>query len=147
MYCATMYIEDDIGIAGTIMCLHYKSFIQKLTNCPVTLAFGKSGTGKTISLRCALGLLGADDVRFFHNVTPAKALQLCSQTSLPMGYDDPDTNKGFSALIMDLYNGARKATISGGEQIPSSTVVISSNMAPIDQQRYLHMCSSVYIHI
>ena len=120
------------------MGLHYKSFIQKLTNCPVTLGYGNSGTGKTFLLRCGLGLLGADEFRFFH-VSLAKAFQLCSTTSIPMGYDDPDTKKGFSALIMDLYNGARKATISLCEQIPSSTVVISSTMAPIDQQMYNYL--------
>lgn len=69
-----------------------------------------------------------------------------------MGYDDPDTKKDFSALIMDLYNGARKATISSGEQIPSSTVVISSNMTPIDQQRYNYLWKNqivtliIYLH-
>ena len=119
---------------GTIMALHYRSFISKLTNCPVTIAYGKSGTGKTISIHCALGLLGANDSRLFHNVSPAKAFELCSTTSIPMGYDDPDTKKGFSSLIID---GARKATISAGEQIPKSTVIISSNIAPIDQQRLL----------
>ena len=94
-------------------------------------------TGKTISIHCALGLLGANDSRLFHNFSPAKAFELCSTTSIPMGYDDPDTKKGFSSLIIDLYNGARKATISAGEQIPKSTVIISSNIAPIDQQRLL----------
>ena len=117
------------------MALHYRSFISKLTNCPVTIAYGNSGTGKTISIHCALGLFGANHSRFFHSVSVAKAFELCSSTSIPMGYDDPDTKKGFSSLIMDLYNGARKATVSTGEQIPKSTMVISSNITPIDQQR------------
>ena len=40
---------------GTIMALHYRSFINRLTNCPVIIACGNSGTGKTFSIHCALG--------------------------------------------------------------------------------------------
>ena len=82
------------------MVLHYQTFIKKAKNCPVTLAYGSSGTGKTNAIRCGLGLLGADE--FFHKVTPAKAFELCSVTSIPMGYDDPDTKHGFSSLIYSM---------------------------------------------
>ena len=99
----------------------------------MTLAYGSSGTGKTTAICCGLGLLGADDFRFFHQVSPAKAFELCSIMSIPMGYDDPDTKHGFSSLIIDLYHGLRKGTMKGGEQLPTSTV--SSNIPPVDQQR------------
>ena len=110
------------------MALHYQSFIQMTKNCPVTLAYGSSGTGKTTAIHCGLGLMGADDFRFFHNLSPAKAFELCSVTSIPLGYDDPDSKHGFSTLIMDLFNGASKATIRAGEKRPTSTVLISSHI-------------------
>lgn len=47
------------------MALHYQIFIKKAKNCPVILAYGSSGTGKTTAVRCALGLFGAEDFRFF----------------------------------------------------------------------------------
>ena len=84
---------------------------------------------------CGLGLLGADDLRFFRDLSPAKAFQLCSITSIPLGVDDPDSKGSFSKVIMDLYNGAKRGTISKGEAKPISTVVISSNITPIEQQR------------
>ena len=117
------------------MVLHYQSFIKKAKNCPVTLAYGSSGTGKTTAIHCGLGLLGADEFRFFRKVTPAKAFELCSVTSIPMGYDDPDTKHGFSSLIIDLFHGMRKGTMKGGEHLPTSTVLISSNIPPLDQER------------
>ena len=124
-----------LTMAGTVMSLHYKSFIDNLSSCPITLAYGASGTGKTTALHCGLGLLGADDLRFFRDLSPAKAFQLCSITSIPLGVDDPDSKGSFSKVIMDLYNGAKRGTISKGEAKPISTVVISSNITPIEQQR------------
>ena len=93
-------------MAGTIMALHYQSFITNVKSCPIPLAYGLSGTGKTTALYCGLALLGADDLRFFREISPAKASQLCSVTSIPLGVDDPDSKSGFSKVIMDLFNGA-----------------------------------------
>ena len=42
------------------------------------------------SLHCGLSLLGADNIRFYHHLSPAKAMQLCSVTNIPLGLDDPD---------------------------------------------------------
>ena len=124
-----------ITMAGAIMALHYQKFIENLKSCPVLFAYGKSGSGKTTALLCALSLLGADNLRFFRALSPAKVVQLCSITDIPLGLDDPDTKGGFSKVIMDLFNGAKQGTISRGEIKPKSTVIISSNITPINQQR------------
>jgi hypothetical protein len=129
------FIPCVVTISGAIMALHYQKFIENLNSCPVLFAYGKSGSGKTTALLCALSLLGADNIRFFRAISPAKIIQLCSTTNIPLGLDDPDTKGGFSKVIMDLFNGAKQGTISRGEIKPISTVVISSNITPIDQQR------------
>ena len=64
---------------GTLMVLHYQTFIEKFKSCPVTLAYGKSGTGKTTALHCGLGLVGADNFRFFHNLS-------CQSVSIVLSY-------------------------------------------------------------
>ena len=107
-----------------------------MKSCPIPVAFGASGTGKTTALHTGLSLLGADDFRFFHNLSPAKALQLCSITNIPLGLDDPDTKSQFCSLIIDLFNGARKGTVTSGEMKPISSVVVSTNFTPYDDQRY-----------
>ena len=66
--------------------------------------------------------------------------KLCSQTNVPLGVDDPDSKGGFR-VIMDIYGGAKKGTISRGETQPISTVVISTNFPTIDQQRYVIVCA------
>ena len=124
-----------LTMAGTVMALHFEAFIGKMKSCPITIAYGSSGSGKTTALHCGLGLLGADELRFFRELTPAKVNHLCSITNIPLGVDDPDSKGSFSKLIMDLYNGAKKGTISRGEVKPKSTVVISSNFPPMEQQR------------
>lgn len=77
------------------MVLHYEDFIKKMKSCPIPIAYGPSGTGKTIALHYGLSFLGADDFRFFHNLSLAKAMQLCSVTNIPIGLDDPDTKSHF----------------------------------------------------
>ena len=122
-------------IGGTVMALHFETFIENLKSCPILLAYGQSGSGKTTALSCALSLLGADNLTFFRDISPAKIMQLCSVTNIPLGLDDPDTKGGFSKIIMDLFNGAKQGTISRGEVKPKSTIVIASNITPTNQQR------------
>ena len=117
------------------MALHYEAFIRHMKSCPVPIAHGPSGTGKTTALHCGLGLLGADDLRFFRQLSSSKALQLCAVTNLPLGLDDPDTKSNFCNLVMDLYNGARKGTMSSGEIKPRSGMVVSTNFTPYDDPR------------
>ena len=89
---------------GTVMTL----LIHKLRSCPIPVGYGPSGTGKTTALHSGLSLLGADGFRFIHQLSPAKALQLCSLTNIPLGLDGKSQ---FSGLLVDLYHGAPKATM------------------------------------
>ena len=133
------------------MVLHYTKFIECLTNCPIPIGFGKSGTGKTNALRCGLGLLGAHDFRFYHHLSAAKALQLCSITNIPLGLDDPDSKSGFSSLLIDFFNSAKKSTISSGDVKPISSIVVSTNFVPHQDMRYsvMHLvyeCLLIPVH-
>ena len=58
-YCANVFKHNTIPVVLTAF--HYK-LIQLI--CPVPLAFGPAGTGKTIALRCSLALLGAHDHQY-----------------------------------------------------------------------------------
>ena len=114
------------------MALHYQLLLEYLRFCPVPLSFGESGTGKTTALLCGLSFLG---VVFFSKLTHSKILDLCSCSSIPLGVDDPQSQGDFSRLLIDLYNGAKSATVTHGSRKPSSTCVISANFASDDQQR------------
>ena len=96
-----------------------------MKSCPIPIAFGPSGTGKTTALHSGLSLQGADDFRFFHHLTPAKAMQPRSLTNIPLGLDDPDTKGRFSSPIIDLFNGPRRGTLVSGETKPISSIVFS----------------------
>ena len=56
-------------------------------------------------------------------------------SSIPLVVDDPDTKAGFSTMMMDLFNGAKTGSVGRGETEPISTVVISSNITPIEEER------------
>ncbi len=64
-------------ISGIVMALHYTAFIDTMKSCPVTLAYGSSGTGKTTALHCGLSIRGANETRFLsraHTSNGAEAL-------------------------------------------------------------------------
>ena len=42
-------------------------------------------------IHCALGPMGADNLRFIRDLSSAKVSQLCLVTSIPLGVDDPDS--------------------------------------------------------
>lgn len=126
-------------MTGTVMALHYTTFIRTMKCCPITLGYGSSGTGKTTALHCGVALFGADDLRFYREATLATISHLCSTTNVPVGLDDLDSKGAFSKVIIDLYNGAKKGTVTRGESQPISTVVISSNFPPVEQQGYVNI--------
>ena len=119
---------------GAVMALHYQTFTE-MTKMPLLPWRMEAARLARRQLSAVLDLVGADDFRFFHKVSPAKVFELCPITSIPLGYDDPDTKHRFSSRIIDLYHASRKETKNGGELVPTSTVLMSSNIPPIDQQR------------
>ena len=103
--------------------------------CPIPLAFGESGTGKTTALLCGLSLLGIQDNRFYSKVTKEKILQLLCDSGVPLGVDDPQSRSDINRLLIDLFNGAKNGPLSHGEKKPQSTCVIAANFTTLDQQR------------
>ena len=57
-------------------------------------------------------------------------------SSIPVVVDNPDTKTGFSSILIELYNGGKYATVGKGDITPISTV-ISSNLTPIEEERYI----------
>lgn len=131
-----------IGSAAFV--LHYQNLIEQLRYCPIPLAFGVSGTGKTTALECALSLFGARDSRLYSKVTRAKKFDLCCECSgIPLGVDDPHSKSDINKLLVDLYNGKKGATMAKGDRQPSSAAIIASNFSPADQGRLekIHTCN------
>lgn len=123
-------------MASVVIALHYQTFLKKFKSCPVPLAFGESGTGKTTALWCALALIGAQNNYFFSKLSKEKALQLCCTLNIPIGIDDPQSKGDINRLIIDLFNGARNATFAHGSNKPTTTCIIAANFTSSDQQRY-----------
>jgi len=101
------FMPTVMTMASTILALHYRTMLQKLKCCPVPLAFGDAGTGKTIALRCGLSLMGAQDTRFYSKLSKEKVIDLCCTSSIPLGVDDPQSKADISRLIIDPANRTR----------------------------------------
>lgn len=120
-------------MASAVLAMHYESMIKKLHFCPIAIAFGDPGTGKTTALQASMAILGAIKSRFYSKITPAKILQLCATSGIPLAVDDPQSKAEISRLMIDLYNGASNATVVRGALRPASTCVISANFTTIEE--------------
>ena len=127
-------------MSSSAMVLNYRQFIDRLRNCPIPLAFGPSGTGKTTALESGMAILGAHNTRLYSKVTREKIFEMCCESSgLPIAVDDPHSRNDISKLLVNLYNGKKGASIGRGEKIPISTAIIASNFSPTEQTRYIFM--------
>ena len=88
-------------MGSAAMSLHYETVMSKYQNCPIPLAFGPSGTGKTTAVHCALSIVGAHPNRFVSS----------SKSSVPIGVDNPSFQTIIDSLCIDLFNGANSGTM------------------------------------
>ena len=109
------FIPGLLTLGSTALMLHYQLLIEKLRYCPIPLAFGPSGTGKTTAIECGMSLIGAENSRLYSKVTREKVYELCAESSgLPLAVDDPHSKSDNSKLLVDLYNGKKGGSIVRG---------------------------------
>ncbi len=130
-------------LGSCAMSLHYKTILAKFLFCPVPIAFGDSGTGKTTALRCGLAMLASFPRRFYSKCSLEKYTDLCSKGTFPIAIDDPRSISVISELTISLYNGAKGSTMKRGDSKPSCMAVISANFTTDQQERYIY----IYIYI
>ena len=108
------------------MSFHYNAvFAQKLF-CPVPLAFGPSGTGKTIVLHCALALFGAHMQHIYQRCTLQYYASRCAECSIPFGNEH-------SELLPSISNNTERATVTHGSNQPQSSPMISADLSLQDK--------------
>ena len=121
------FIPSLLALGACAMALHYNTVMKNYMNCPIPIICGSPGTGKTTALRCGLSLLGAYPQRFWSHATKEKYVSLCSNSSLPLGIDDPRSQAVISDLVMSLYSEAQEGTVSRGDHKANSLAIICSN--------------------
>ena len=122
-------------IGGCAMALHYTTIKDKLGFCPIPIGFGNPGTGKTTALKCGLAMMGILPQRLWSNGTREMFVQLCCNSYLPLGIDDPKSKPIISELVMTLFGGASEGTILRGSYKPTSMAVISANFTVKDMEK------------
>lgn len=126
------FLPGMMVLGACAMSLHYEVTLDRYLNCPVAIAFGQSGTGKTTALRCGLSIVGAYPNRFFSCGTKEKYLELCSES---IGINDPSVQKDVDSLCLDLFNGAKSGSIARGERRSSSTAIIAANFSTTSKEK------------
>ena len=129
------FMPSLLVLGACAMALHYQVILGKFLFCPVPLAFGESGTGKTSSLRCGLAMLAAYPSRFYSKGSLEKYTNLCSTNNFPLGIDDPRSRGIIGDLTISLFNGAKATTIKHGDSKPSCMAVICANFTTAEQEK------------
>ena len=81
------YYSALLFIGLTILTLHYQEFIECLRYCPIPLACGDSGTGKTTILHCHWWEHGKQG--FSAKPQGRRFSTCCECAGIPLGLDDP----------------------------------------------------------
>ena len=115
-----------IAVAAGALTLHYETIREVLSNFPVPVFYGPPGTGKTTTLRCVMATLGASQ-HIYSKVTSASIRTTLSQSSVPVGIDDPSSKKEIEEIVVQLYNGEAVSTVTHGMQIPKAGLILTSN--------------------
>ena len=123
-FCAGM-----LSLGASAMAVHYSTILRKRNHCHVPLLTGPSGTGKTTALKSALSLFGAHESRFFSRGSVESYGSHCCESGLPLGCDDPLSEKQTGQLMVDLYNGAKITSVSKGVRKPRTMVLVSANFS------------------
>ena len=116
-----------LALGASCMLFHYGTILKENLCCPVPLLCGGVGTGKSLALRCALSLYGAHTQAFFARGTKEKYLLHLANSSIPIGIDDPQSNKSLGELIVEIYSGGKSTTVSHGVVQPTTSAVITAN--------------------
>jgi hypothetical protein len=109
------------------MALHYETILDKNGECPAPFVCGSVGTGKSLALRAALSLFGCHKARFYSRGTREKYQLLLSQSSFPVGIDDPQKPDAIGELMIDLFNGAKATTVAHGDVAPITGGIVTAN--------------------
>lgn len=128
------FIPGLLLFGSCAMVMHYHTILEKFMFCPVRIVCGQSGTGKTTALRCGLAICGSHPARFYSKAS-LKRYDLCSDSHLPLGIDDPRSRAAVSDLTMALFNGAKGGTLKHGDILPKCMAVISANFTTREQEQ------------
>ncbi|KAI8491567.1 hypothetical protein Bbelb_307670 [Branchiostoma belcheri] len=140
------YFQEEVNwpasalmAGGTGMSLNYETVVDHNNKCPVIMAIGPPAAGKTTALRACLSLVGRTEVDDF---SEAGALEESIASSLPFGWDDPQSMKKLGPVFIQLFNKAGK-TSCRKEAKPKSLPVVTSNFHRCDTEAQSSRCSFV----
>ena len=128
-------------MGSSVMALHYNTIKAKFGFCPVPVAFGYPGTGKTTALKYCLSMMGLLPQRLWSSGTKQLFSQILSSARgyMPLGIDDPNSQVAISELVMSLYGGAHEGTLTRGTCKPTCMAIISANFTVKDSEKYLYI--------
>ena len=126
-------IPAVLMLGAACMAFHYTQIQATKKCCGVAIAFGPSGTGKTLSLRSALALFGAHNMHLFQHCTLQYFAARCAECSIPFGIDDPTHTKELGELLLSIFGSTKTANISRGFRKPITSPIISANFSLQDK--------------
>jgi hypothetical protein len=134
------FIPGLLTMGSVIMTFHYENIVELFDGCPIPFLYGPSGTGKTLSVRKGLSLVGMHKGAFFKKSCSEKWLrERSAKSTFPFTVDDPKKSRDVEEFIDDLYDqgmiGNQRTGLLSFRSIP----IISANHQP-SEPKYVHGC-------
>jgi hypothetical protein len=124
------------------MAVHHQRIMEEEGAIPILNCFGDKGSGKTVAMETALGLVGwtpegKTSGLLSHSTESATYERTKLLGGVPFCWDDPakklNNDKPVAELLKALYNGAPRV-VRGNHQQPHTQLAVTSNHAIGDDQ-------------
>ncbi|XP_019619611.1 PREDICTED: uncharacterized protein LOC109466335 isoform X1 [Branchiostoma belcheri] len=109
------------------MSMHAELVASRFDSCPVTVAVGPSGLGKTMALKTALSMIGIGENGYLRQFKREAVVSLASRTTLGCFMDDPHTLESRKEAAVDFYGMGGFYTLSRGLEAARCGFLMTAN--------------------
>ena len=123
--CKHNALSSLLTVSGVLMAFHYETIVSLWGECPITVGFGPSETGKSTAIKLGLAMVGMDETAKYVSGSAAFFLERSALAIWNRCPPEPNSIKP-SDVIVSIYNGAKTANMKRN-LTPRSCPVFASN--------------------
>ncbi|KAI8510776.1 hypothetical protein Bbelb_116920 [Branchiostoma belcheri] len=114
-------------LGHSCMGMHAEIVASRFDSCPVTIAVGQSGLGKTMAVRTALAMLGIGDTGLIRQFKREAMVSMASRTTLGCFLDDPQSLNARKEAAIDFHGMGVFYTLSRGVESAKCGFLMTAN--------------------
>ncbi|XP_035692612.1 uncharacterized protein LOC118427083 [Branchiostoma floridae] len=138
------FIPAMFVLGHGVVSMNAELVASRLDCCPVTVAVGASGLGKTMALKTALSMIGIGENGYLRQFKREAVVSLASRSTLGCYLDDPNTLENRKEAIVDFFGMGGFFTLSRGRESARCGLFMTANN-PLEDHEERDLRRLIYI--